>query len=509
MRTALLLLLSAAVTSCFSPPPSPSAPPEWVGVFDARGALAPPDAIPRDPCFVIEPIDRDGFDVMLVAPRALARDATTLTHAGLARLLEVALSLDESEVDERACLRPSTPLERASAYELVVVDSRAANARVVFRVELRVSNAPGAGATVAETWPSNGTVDVSPNLALLALRFDGYLADPEVLVEAPRTAAVRLTRVPCAPLGFEDGDCFSGPLAAPLQPATDYTFAATHDVFDLVGGRVLLPPISFRTARHSAAVEAAPLECVAGETALDHACVFVDDESVSVRATFGRPVRAHLVVGDVDRGRSFPWGDVLLRVGELSAGTALDARLQVFAEDGDALSRTFVIETHSQAPPIGIVEVCANPRGPEPSQEYVELVNAGPFPVSTAGLSLSDSLEHPGDPLPSATVGPGARALVVPSAFDARDPFLSLAAGVALLRVDASLGRGGLSNSGEPLYLRDEAGRLLSQAPAVRAPDGLCFVRTAHSLRDHLPNSFSHANRTPTPGIADELEPTR
>lgn len=374
---------------------------------------------------------------------------------------------------------------------------------------LRVSDAPGAGAAVAETWPAAGTLDVSPNLTLLALRFDGHLAGPEIVLEAPLTTAVRLLRAPCAPLGFEHGDCFAGAPLGPFRAGTDHTFVVTHDVFDLVGGRVVIPPLSFRTAHHAAPIEASPLACSAGETALGDACVFVDDESVSVRAAFGRPVRAHLVVGDVDRGRSFPWGDVLLRVGDLAAATSLDARLQIFAEDGDALSQTFVAETRAAGPRLGIVEVCANPRGPEPAQEYVELLNASPFAISTGGLWLSDAAEHSGDPLPHATIAPGARALVVPAAFDARDPFVALSAGVPLLRVDASLGRGGLSNSGEPLYLRDEAGNVLSQAPAVRAPDGLCFIRTSASLRDHLPDAFSAANRLPTPGVADELEPAR
>lgn len=123
--------------------------------------------------------------------------------------------------------------------------------------------------------------------------------------------------------------------------------------------------------------------------------------------------------------------------------------------------------------PVAISEVLANPAGPEPAQEYVEIVNLGPEAVSLSGWRLTDTLAKPGDQLPDESLPPGAIALVVPSTYRPEDPSdPAPIAGTVLLRLSSStLGYHGLSNSGEPAYLLDQDGRVVSSFPGA-AYDG-------------------------------------
>jgi hypothetical protein len=96
--------------------------------------------------------------------------------------------------------------------------------------------------------------------------------------------------------------------------------------------------------------------------------------------------------------------------------------------------------------------------------------------------------------------------LIVPSEFDPDDTASGRdvvpPAGAILVRVDASLGSGGLSNSGEPLFLRDSMDRWISAAPAMPPPrEAICIVRTSASRRTGEPGSFGYdAALTCTPG---------
>lgn len=102
-------------------------------------------------------------------------------------------------------------------------------------------------------------------------------------------------------------------------------------------------------------------------------------------------------------------------------------------------------QTPAALPPIAITEVLANPVGPEPAQEWVELRNLGGEP---GGLGIADS--RGADLLPAETLGPGAYALVVTSAYGS-----GKRRGPAAARGDAAparrrrIGADGLSNGGE------------------------------------------------------------
>src|SRR5690606_43774 len=109
---------------------------------------------------------------------------------------------------------------------------------------------------------------------------------------------------------------------------------------------------------------------------------------------------------------------------------------------GSELRAEVSIATGAARPRIVIDEVLANAAGPEPMQEWVELVNDGLEPVDTEGLALEDL--GGSTPLPSAILAPGARAIVAREDFVLDDGLdVAVSPDVVVLRVE-QLGKNGL-----------------------------------------------------------------
>jgi hypothetical protein len=159
-------------------------------------------------------------------------------------------------------------------------------------------------------------------------------------------------------------------------------------------------------------------------------------------------------------------------------------------------------ETPAPLPPVAITEVLANPAGPEPAQEWVELRNLGAEDVSLEGLAIADS--RAADQLPATTLRPGEYALVVTSSYDPENGAdVRPRAGTQLVRVDARIGADGLSNGGEVTRLLrgDEIvssyGGWVDVSSATWAGHSVHrLVETACDRRD----AWSHMPLTPTPG---------
>ncbi len=155
---------------------------------------------------------------------------------------------------------------------------------------------------------------------------------------------------------------------------------------------------------------------------------------------------------------------------------------------------------------LAVNEVYANANGPEPAQEWVELVNSGTLPVSLEGYRLEDVGGQ--TDLPSVTLSPGAYAVVVNADYrpDAElDPVVDPSA--TLIKVDR-LGKNGLSNSGELIRLRAPGGELVSSFPALPAskPGVSMARRDPWSLDDDDRAFGSHATPGASPGAPNELE---
>lgn len=151
-------------------------------------------------------------------------------------------------------------------------------------------------------------------------------------------------------------------------------------------------------------------------------------------------------------------------------------------------------------------EVFANPLGAEPAQEWVELTNDGTSAVELSAFSLRDAGGEV--VLPPHLLEPGAFVLLVREDFVATaGPDPAPAAGAKLLRLP-SLGKNGLSNSGEALELVGAGGQRVSAFPALPKPKpGVSVARKHPWLLDDDPASFAHhAAPGASPGAANATE---
>jgi hypothetical protein len=146
-----------------------------------------------------------------------------------------------------------------------------------------------------------------------------------------------------------------------------------------------------------------------------------------------------------------------------------------------------------------IDEVLANPVGPEPRQEWVELVNDGMVAGTLAGVRLVDVGGEV--TLPDLVLQSGERVLVVAEDYDASgkyDP--APLPGTPLVRVPR-VGKDGLGNAGEPLELIAADGTPLSTFPAVKTKAGRSVFRRTPKSLDDFATSEPGAS---TPGAPNE-----
>src|SRR5690606_19151685 len=118
-----------------------------------------------------------------------------------------------------------------------------------------------------------------------------------------------------------------------------------------------------------------PAECAIFEREHRGFCLDVDDRSARLRATLDRSARVVATLAGERRTLLAPGGrvDVLL---PLSPGCPHDLALELVAFDGRTLSARLVLVAENDLAPVHLVESLPNPRGAEPAQEYVELLNS-------------------------------------------------------------------------------------------------------------------------------------
>lgn len=252
----------------------------------------------------------------------------------------------------------------------------------------------------------------------------------------------------------------------------------------------------------AAQAQPTPLDCQAPELPIGPGCIAVADDRAVVRA----PQVATLWSVS---GKSGAWLEPLEAGGKLVLrGLTPDSTelVSYWVRDAFAeLSRgQALLATGPALPRVVLSEVLANPLGPEPAQEWVELYNDGAVPVDLSTLSLEDGggkVE-----LPAFVLTPGSFALVVREDYDAASGSDPLPApGTKLLRVPA-LGKNGLSNSGEALALR-AGGQLISKFPALPKPKAGVSVarRETWTLDDDATGFGHHAEPGASPGAPNAL----
>jgi hypothetical protein len=491
---------------------------------DARGEPADVERLPRRPSLRLTHPDglapiEDAIVWLAGAPdHELIDDLSRAPLSAMqrARRVDCALELsgDEARITPRAALEPGASYTLAvAAWARTLHDARVTPEGEPVVFELHTDAELGAGARPLAAWPADGASGVGTNLEAAVVAFDGAVqhADAGVWLEGPDGLAV--------PAALEAGACAEiaplhpGAFCVRLMPESRLAPAAVHHIAigsaarDGRGAPIGPWQATFRTAASRDEQSPAPIAqgCSVDEQALDAGCALVDDHAIALRLQTDEPVTAELLNGAASVGVAAADGRIALQLSGLDADTPLALRLVLRDYAGNSTEQAIALRTAPTLPALSIVEVLADPLGPEPQQEFVELLNYGNSTVALDGFTLADSPDAAGTPLTTpAQVAPQARALLVADGFDpheGRD--VAPLPGALLVRVGRALGNAGLRNAGEPLFLRDVLGRRVSAAPATPRPEpGVCSVRVGEDMRSGAATAFAYdAGGTCTPGF--------
>jgi len=360
--------------------------------------------------------------------------------------------------------------------------------------------------------PPAGTTDVPSNLAAIVARLPApiRLGGPTFRLRpsddgsgAADVALGDVAAVACT--GALAGSCYRVSLSATLAPSASYVFEVLPGATAEDGTPAATGVIgAFDSA---AAADDMPPQVVDFSVSLAGPCA-------GVRFSTDEPATAEVVVrtdgGDelvTEAGTGQTTFDLAVPFTGLPPDTPAEILLRVTDRAGNqAEASAGTIDLPPATPALAITEVLANPAGPEPGQEFVELRNLGDGDLSLGGLRLEDS--KGADVLPEAVLAAGAYALVVPSTFDPGSPRdVPPRPGTLMVPVDTRLGADGLSNSGEVVRLRmpgtgteavisiyggwvDVSAASAAGKSAHRLVDGSC---------DH-PTAWTKPPRVPTPG---------
>lgn len=391
----------------------------------------------------------------------------------------------------RLTVRPRRALQARARHSLLVFvrDVSGAplvdefGAATVWRRDLVTADEGSGGPEARLAVPPPGAEAVPPNLARVSTQFAAPVAiTAEATLELAAEDGSRvILREPEPCPGWVPGLCVRWRPGSPVLSDMAYR-PGGGSLRDLAGRAAVAPAATEWFVTASAAdLEAPGLGSLAAMRR--GPCVYVE-------LAAAEPLQLRMTIGDgVDEAVAGP-GPVLLG---LRVGPA-EVMVAVRAEDlaGNASERALMVAAgpESEAPPLGMSEILANPRGPEPTQEFVELVDLRADGAAQAwtGLFLADRgaaaiTGEEGDALPAFATRPGERVLVVAAGYDPHEGSdVAPVAGTQLVRVDGSLAAGGLKNSGEPVSLYFRTG---DAAPVIVASyaDHVATGAAAHAGR--------------------------
>ncbi len=351
------------------------------------------------------------------------------------------------------------------------------------------------GQMLRRVWPTSG--QSAGQVALFCRDAAGPLPSLDGTEATLAPSGQALSVVPGLPLGLEALRCVR--LRVQSNEQLEGSGVSVSPV--ALSGFALEPTLFEPNA--PAAWGPAEAPCAEGMLPLPAGCASVMDDRLAI--SVDRASYVSVKLGAEERAFALGAGEQQSFLG-LEPETLYSLSIAVLNPAGLERTAQLDITTTRASPRVVLNEVFANPKGPEPQQEWIELYNDGRAPADLAGFVLEDSAGTTA--LPSAILPPGRYALLVNESFDARngadplpDPFAQL------LRVP-HLGTNGLSNSGEMLKLRDAAGVLVSSFPADPAPvSGISVCRkqpgseglTAYALHTAPGSSPGAENFTPSP----------
>lgn len=365
---------------------------------------------------------------------------------------------------------------------------------------------------VVATWPAAGSMGVPDELprAWIALHTEGPLQRIATGWRGPQGAVPhRAEERPCREMGVEAAVCLRlDPLTR--LPAGPHELGLDEGSLDARGEPVMPAFVGFEVT----SVEVDPAlpstaDCERDEASVSGFCLLRGDDSLRVRAFLTASAIVELGAGEQTVRALAERAETTLWLRALVPDTFYPLRMAAESLSGATTEVETLVSTHPALPRLTITEVLADPLGPDPEQEYVELLNYGDVPVPLAGLALADSAEREGERITSGVVvPPGGRVLLVAARFEASATHgdAPIPPGLPLVRLDGPIATGGLSNTGEPLFLRDAEGRRLSAVPGVAGGvEGRCLVRVGDDPRgDELASFVTRVECTPGRAAASE-----
>lgn len=194
------------------------------------------------------------------------------------------------------------------------------------------------------------------------------------------------------------------------------------------------------------------------------------------------------------------------------AGISFDneTELEIVISDvnGNEYKTSLAVKANGKSPVV-ITEVLADPRGTEPNQEFIEIINIGDKPIDLSNWMIDDNGDQNGDLIPAGTILEAGRVgiLVAPS-FDsasAEDP--APAPNTLIIKLTDSIGIAGLKNSeAESVELYNADGDLISFYDGnLGAPKlGISASRLYAEIPDG--NSSAFVSASSTPGMVPRLK---
>lgn len=353
---------------------------------------------------------------------------------------------------------------------------------------------PPEAATLRRVWPPSG--QRADRQAFYCFEGAGALDVPNIEDTVTLEPSGELMQLqPGLPLGLEVARCVSlsrrsSELAnAPslgISPVSVGGFALEPTLFETTGSE----PPAFTETICEADAEPLPWGCV---TVLDDRVVVTVDRAVFLAISLGSETHTLALAA------SEPFA-----ISGLEPQTTYTLSAALVNLSGFQREAEFTLTTRSAFPRVILNEVLANPKGPEPQQEWVELYNEGRAAADLRGFTLEDGAGSTS--LPGGILLPGGYALVVSDAFDPTNASdIAPSSEAQLIRVP-KLGTNGLSNSGELLQLRDASGTVVSSFPAAPLSTAGVSVGRAHAGSDGQDVFALHAAPGASPGWENSAE---
>ncbi len=373
-------------------------------------------------------------------------------------------------------IQPHLPLQPNARYHLIastfIRDDNGSALVVgesgVWSCGFQTADRTSSGPQAQLVWPMDGSSAVPTDLASVWVVFERAVewdTQSTLELQADDGSKVILQNPRSCADGFEfDATCVALTPEQPLQPGTHYRPGAGTFLDEM--GRGAIAPAADVSGFRTGAGPLVEGSSLAGLSLSQQGpCLMLQRSTpeaiaVSIQSDVDAwPAIHHLGSGFEMAIRTGP--EVMAGGRQLVSVSAIDLAGREVGTFRELISVPVLF------PELVITEVLANPRGPEPGAEYVEVldIRTSGEPLTISGLWLADLSwqdvqaelaqgETPGDPVPEFVSEPGQYTLIVGSGFvdrgNADPPPMPQ---TAIVTLASSLGDGGLTNAGEPVTL--------------------------------------------------------